>query len=39
MRDSSERSPFTKSPAEVAADIIEDARNGKYASEYLAMLS
>ena len=31
--------PFIKSAAEVVADIIEFARNKKYADEYMAMLS
>ena len=39
MNDFSERPPFTKSAAEVAAGIIEFARNEKYADEYMAMLS
>ena len=39
MNDFSERPPFTKSAAEVAAGIIEFAGNGKYADEFLAMLS
>ena len=39
MKEFSERPPFTKSAAKVAADIIEFARNEKYADEYIAMLS
>ena len=39
MKDFSERPPFTKSAAQVLADIIEFVGNMKYADEFLAMLS